>query len=105
MKIKSYTIEKCALFLVFLFYISTNSFWGYRLFHESKIFPAMASLLPIFLFIAFYFITGFRIRIPATILTLVIYAVTVIWSGFNPKMILFYGMCATMLMDSRISDI
>lgn len=104
MKIKSYTIEKCALFLVFLFYISTNAFWGYRLFHESNIFPAMASLLPIFLFIAFYFITGFHIRIPATILTLAIYAVTVIWSGFDPKMILFYGMCATMLMDSRISD-
>ncbi|MBR3016470.1 MAG: O-antigen ligase family protein [Clostridia bacterium] len=104
MRIKTRTFEKCAVFLVFLFYASTNSFWGYRLFHDSDIFPAVACLLPIFLYFIYYCTAGLHTRNTAACLIFALYAVIVMWSSFNPKLILFYGMCVTLLLDSSISD-
>ncbi len=104
MIIKTHTFEKCAVFLVFLFYASTNSFWGYRLFHNSDIFAGAACLLPIFLYFIYYCAAGLHTRSTAACLILAMYAVIVIWSSFIPKFILFYGMCVTLLLDSNISD-
>ena len=104
MLIKTHTFEKCAVFLVFLFYASTNSFWGYRLFHNSDIFAGAACLLPIFLYFIYYCAAGLHTRSTAACLIFAMYAVIVIWSSFNPKFILFYGMCVTLLLDSSISD-
>ena len=99
-----HTFEKCAVFLIFLFYASTNSFWGYRLFHESDIFAAAACLLPIFLFAVYYCRTGLRIRVTTAVLILAMYVVIVLWSSFNLKCVLIYGMCVVLLLDSSISD-
>ena len=104
MNIKLPNLEKTAVYLAYLFYISTNSFWAYRLFHENNLFAAAASLAPIAVLLAHYINVKWRIPVNVLIVSASIYAVIVIRSGFYPKMILFYGMCFMLLLDSQMAE-
>lgn len=104
MKFKVPGFEKAAVFLIFLFYASTNSFWAYRLFHESNIFPALASLIPVFLLLCHYRKTRLEMHIGLLLTVFSIYFVIVLWSSFSFKMILFYGMCVTLMLNTGIAE-
>ena len=104
MIIKLPNLEKSAVYLTFLLYISTNSFWGYRAFHENDLFAAAACLAPICLFLAHYINVKWRIPVTVLIVSVTIYALIVVRSGFYPKMILFYGMCLMLLLDTQIAE-
>ena len=96
--------ERIAVFLVFLFYISTNAFWGYRLFHDNNLFAGLACIIPTLCFlISFRNSTSSKIS-TIHLLSVAMYMVIVISSGFSAKMILFYGMCTIMLFDAKISE-
>lgn len=104
MTIKLPNLEKTAVYLTFLFYISTNAFWGYRLFHDTNIFPAIASLAPILLLLLHYSTVKWRIPTGVVFASLAFYCVIIIRSGFSIKMILYYGMCIMLLFDSQIAE-
>ncbi len=104
MKTRVTNLEKTAVFLVFLFYISTNSFWGYRFFHDSDILPAVACIVPIALILVYYCYHAWVIPKTLLFLVLAVYATIVVSSSFSAKMILFYGLCAMVILDSRIAE-
>ena len=104
MKIKMPSFEKYAVWLIFLFYTSTNSFWAYRLFHDSNAFAAIACIIPILCFLVCFYSTHRKISLGLLMMVLSIYLVIIITSSLSIKMILFYGMCTIMMLDSRIAE-
>ena len=101
---KSIKCEKCAVFLIALFYISTNSFWGYRLFHDSDAFAAAACLLPMGLYGIHYYAHRTRIWAGTLLSILAMFLIIILRSSFSFKCILFYGMCMLLLIDTKIAQ-
>ena len=95
-------IEKLIVICIFVFYASTNSFWGYKLFHDSDIFPAVAACIPLFLCIINIFILRRKSAIKLGLFFLItsIYFVIVFTSNFGMKYMLFYGLCFSLFLLS-----
>lgn len=99
-----FSIKRFLVLWIFLFYCSTNSFWGFRLFHESDLFPAIACLIPITL--VFFIALREKIRINPGLLILLslLYSVILISSKMAPKYVLFYGFCISLFFVYRLTD-
>ena len=100
-------LDRITVIWVFLFYASTNSFWGYKPFHDSNIFAAAACIIPLILVaLNLFFIQKGRIRsgyIEFALSTLLL-LVIIESSRFGIKPILFYGMCISLLLLNELAD-
>ena len=90
------------LFFVFIFFFSNNAFWGYNLFLTTDIIPLMACLLPIALIIIHYLSNDFRVNAKIFISILLLYLIIVIRSSFDPKAVLYYGLCISLFFYNDI---
>ncbi len=98
------SLKRIVIVCIFLFYASTNSFWGYRLFHENDYFAALACVLPMTIVMINLIMTR-KIRIDGGVILLIatLYVVILISSVFRIKYILFYGCCFSLFLLGDLS--
>ncbi len=99
------SIKRIVVICIFLFYVSTNSFWGYSLFHDTDFFPALACVFPAIL-VALPFIQKGTIKTKQSevLLMVLLFLVIVIAGRFRIKFILFYGLCFSLLLLEDLND-
>ena len=102
MRLKRIRTGEMIICLVLFICSSTNSFWGYRLFHNSNLFAGVACLIPFGLLFISLLQRSERINAMQFLVAVMVYAVIILSSRFNPKQVLFYGVCIGLLLYTPI---
>lgn len=94
-------LENTAIIFLFLFFASVNAFWGYDAFLNSNIVPVMASGIPLTMFLVMFLHRRIKVNSKVLLLALLIYCIIVFYSRFNIKLMLYYGVCLSVLLYSK----
>lgn len=104
MMLRKIRIGDVIIGLALLICASTNSFWGYRFFHDSKLSAGIACLIPLVLLLFALLKEQDRINALQFATAVSVYAVILASSRCNPKQVLFYGFCVALLLYPSAYD-
>lgn len=102
MRLKRIRAGEVIICLVLFICSSTNSFWGYRLFHDSNLFAGMACLIPLGMLMISLLRHSERINAQQFLVAAAVYGVILISSRLNPKQVLYYGVCIGLLLYTPV---